>query len=160
MFHLLRVTAVNLPRATRAVGVLLVWALGLIDGWVATHAALPGYVAGLLLAGCAGAAAAGAALVIGVRRVGWPLGVTVAGACLVAYVASRAVAWPGFAAAAGGWHAPLGTLALALEVAVIVLGVSLLGGWSVDRVGARDWATYYSYPRGAEEREQEGVGRW
>ncbi len=139
MFHLLKVTAVNLPRTTRAAGVVLVLALGLIYGWVATHAAMPGYLAGLLLVACAGAAIAGFALLAGSRRVGWPLASAVAGACFVAYLAGRAVT--------GAWHSPLGTLALFLEAGVIALSASLLLGRSVDEVGARDWETYYSHPR-------------
>jgi hypothetical protein len=159
VFHLLRVMALNVPRCTRAAGALLAVALGVIYGWVATHAAVPGYVAGLLLLACAGAAAAGLALAVGLRRFGWPLAAGVAGGCFVAYLASRLVTWPGFAAAAGAWHSPVGTLALLLEVGVGGLYVSLRGGWSIDQVGARDWETYYSRPRPGQELERDGVGR-
>lgn len=145
MFHLLTVTALNLPRATRGAGVLLALGLAAIHAAVAAQTAAPAYVAGLLLVACAGAAGAGLALLAGLRRVGWSLALAVAGACFVGYLASRAMSWPGFAATT--WHIPLGTLALTLEVALGALYLSLLVGTNVDVVGARDWQTYFSRPR-------------
>jgi hypothetical protein len=147
MIHLLKVTALNLPRLTRGAGVMLALVIGLVHVWVATHAAMPSYVSGLLLAAGAAAFLAGLGLLTGFRSAGWRLAVVVSGGCFVAYLVSRTVGMPGFAAAIGAWHTPLGTLALTLEALLAALYLSLRLGWNVDAPGERDWETYFSYPR-------------
>lgn len=144
MIHLLRVTAFNLPRLTRLVGVVLALLLGVVHLWVLTHTTAPAYLNGLFAAASAGSFLAAVALGLGLRGVGWPLGVTVSGGGFAAYVVSRAVGFPRFAEATGAWHNALGTSALILEVLMGAIYVSLLAGWNVDTPGQRDWDTYFS----------------
>lgn len=142
--HLLKVTAFNLPRLTRLSGVVTALLIGVINLWVATHSTAPSYVNGLLIAAAVGSWLAAAGLVAGFRSAGWRLAVTISGLCCVAYIVSRTLGFPGFAAAVGAWHNPVGTLALLLEALLLAVYVSLRLGWNVDVSGQRDWDTYFS----------------
>lgn len=147
MIHLLKVTAFNMPRLTRLSGVALALLVGLAHLWALTHSEAPGYVRALFVVAVTGALLAALGIVAGLRSLGWHVAVTTSGLGLLAYVLSRAVGLPGFAAAVGAWHNPLGTVTATLELLLLVLYVSLLVGWNVDTVGARDWDTYFSHPR-------------
>jgi ABC-type phosphate transport system permease subunit len=142
--HLLKVTAFNLPRATRLLGVLLALLVGMVHLWVATHAPMPVYVSGLLIAAAVGSVLAAVGLVVGFRSGSWRLAVAVSGLCIGGYIVSRTIGFPGFSAAVGAWHYPLGTLALMLEAVLLAVYISLLVGWNVDSPGQRDWDTYFS----------------
>lgn len=146
MLHLLRVTALNLPGLTRAAGIVSVSLLGVINVWAAWQPATPGYVAGLLGVGAVGSFVAALGLVVGRRAAGWLLAVATSLLCLIAYLLSRAIGLPGFGAAVGAWHHPVGTVSLLLEAFVVGLYVSLRVGWNVDARGQRDWDTYFSRP--------------
>jgi hypothetical protein len=144
VIHLLKVIAFNLPRLTRLVGVMTALLVGVVNLWVAAHSSAPSYVNGLLIAAAVGSVLAAAGLVVGFRRAGWGLAVTVSGLCCVAYIVSRTLGLPGFPAAVGAWHDPVGTLSLLLEVLLLAVYVSLRLGYNVDAPGQRDWDTYFS----------------
>jgi hypothetical protein len=144
MVHLLKVTAFNLPRSTRLAGVVTALLVGVINLWAAIHSTAPSYVNGLLIAAAVGSLLAAVGLVAGFRRAGWRLAVTVSGLCCVAYLVSRTLGFPGFSAAVGAWHNPVGTLSLLLEVLLLAVYISLRLGWNVDAPGQRDWNTYFS----------------
>lgn len=149
MIHLLKVTVFNLPRLTRSTGAVTAFLLGLINAWVATHSTAPNYVNGLLAAAAVGSWLAMACFVAGVRSVGvlsvgWGLAATASGLCGIGYIVSRTLGLPGFSAAVGAWHDPLGTLSLVLEVLLLAVCGSLRLGWNVDTAGQRDWTTYFS----------------
>jgi hypothetical protein len=146
VIHLLKVTAFNLPRLTRLVGVVVALLVGVVYWWVAAHSVAPRYVTGLLIVAAVGSLVAATALVVGFRRVGWGLAVTVSGLGGVAYIVSRTLGFPGFSAAVGAWHDPVGTLSLLLEVLLLAVYISLRLGWNVDAPGQRDWDTYFSGP--------------
>ncbi len=130
----------NLPAATRAVGVLLIAAVGMIHLLEAPyHLEVVPYLGALFLINAAACFVAMIGVSRGARGWGWLLGAVISGLALSGYLVSRTIGLPSFAEGVGEWDDPLGSLAMIFEGLYLAGWVSVATGLSVAAPDKRDW---------------------
>jgi hypothetical protein len=134
----------NLPRATTAAGMTLLFAVLAPRAYLLARFDLPAYLAayfGLLIA-CCGVAGVllGIAAKPALTRVGWWLGDLAALVSIVMYVASHSsLGLPGLAREIGRWDYALGTFAIFMAAGYILVHLSVLTGMNVAVPQRREW---------------------
>lgn len=113
------------PRLATAAGIGLLAVIGAVHLLYANgYYLFVAYVGALFYATVAGVVVVAVGLVRGARVWGWTLGVVLAAAALIAYVASRTVGLPMFPVLP--WQDPFGLASMAAEALFIILGVIVL----------------------------------
>ncbi len=140
MIYFLKVTAFNLPRATRLAGILLILLVGLIHLYkFPEHFEAAAYVGVLFLTNFAAAIISALGIYFGAKNWGWLLGAYVAGGAFASYLVTRAVGLPGFEEAVGKWGETWGTFSLVVEGLFVALYLSVATGMAVASPDRRDW---------------------
>lgn len=140
MFYLIKATALNLPRLTRAAGTLLILAVGGIHLYLApAHFAVAAYMGVGFLGNFAASLVAALGIWLGAKNWGWLLGAYVAGGALVAYLVTRSVGIEGFQEAEGNWANAWGTFAMMVEGLYLATYVAVATGWAVAAPDERYW---------------------
>jgi hypothetical protein len=130
----------NLPQMTRAAGVGLILAIGLIHLVEAPeHFEAATYLRALFVANFAVTLASAFGILQGSRTWGWTLGAVASGLALVAYPVSRIFGLPGFPEGVGEWDEPLGSLAMIFEGLFLTGWFSVITGLAVAAPDKRDW---------------------
>ncbi len=130
----------NVPGTTRAAGVLLIAAVGMIHLIEAPHhLKVASYLGVLFLINAAGSVVAMIGVSLGARGWGWLLGAVISGLALSGYLVSRTIGLPGFAEGVGEWDDPVGSLAMIFEGLYLAGWVSVVTGLSVAAPDKRDW---------------------
>jgi hypothetical protein len=140
MLYFLRTTALNLPRLTRAAGIVLILAVGLIHLYLApVHFEAATYLGVAFVINFVASLVAALGIYRGAPNWGWLLGAYVAGGAFVAYLVSRAVSLAGFEEAVGNWANPWGSFALIVEGLYLAVYFSVATGVAVAAPEKRDW---------------------
>lgn len=140
MLYFLRTTALNLPRLTRAAGILLILAIGAIHLYLAPmHFEAATYLGVAFVTNFVASLVAALGIWVGAKNWGWLLGGYVAGGAFVAYLVSRAVGLAGFEEAVGNWANPWGSFALIVEGLYLAGYFLVATGVAVAAPEKRDW---------------------
>lgn len=140
MIDFLKITAINLPRLTRLVGIAMILAVGAIHLFeVPEHFEAATYLGVLFVANAVGSLVSAVGISRGAKSWGWTLGAVVSGLALVAYPISRFFGLPDFPEAAGAWDTPLGSLAMIFEGLFLTGYVTVLTGTVVAAPEKREW---------------------
>ncbi|MDQ3910984.1 MAG: hypothetical protein M3305_04245 [Actinomycetota bacterium] len=137
---LYRTIYLNLPRATRLAGILLILAVGMIHLYKAPeHFEADAYIGMLFVANFVGTLVAAVGIYGGARVWGWWLGALICVGAVLAYLASRTVGLPGLEEYVGEWADPLGSLSVILEIFYLAGYLSVGTGMAVAAPERRDW---------------------
>jgi len=136
--------AFDLPRTVTGLGASLLMGLGAVHAYMlATRPGLPLYFlvyVAVLIAACLAAAAA---MVFSVKpfvpQAGWYAGSLISVAFLVIYVVSRFASLPGLVALTNRWDLAPGTLAMALAGGFIAVHTTVLSGINVAYPQRQNW---------------------
>lgn len=140
MIYFLKVSALNLPRTTQAVGILLILAVGLIHMYKAPmHFEAASYIGAAFVINFVASIVAALGIWLGAKSWGWLLGAYIAGGALVAYLVTRAVGLAGFEEAVGNWANPWGTFAMIVEGLYLAGYFSVATGLAVAAPERRYW---------------------
>lgn len=140
MFYFLSATALNLPRLTRGVGILLILAIGAIHLYLTPrHFEAATYIGVAFVANFVASLVAALGISYGAKNWGWLLGAYIAGGALVAYLVTRAVGLAGFEEAAGNWADAWGNFAMMIEGLYLLGYVSVAAGFAVAAPDERHW---------------------
>lgn len=136
--------AFDLPRTVTALGTSLLMGLVAVHAYLAaTRPGLPlyfwVYLAALITACLAVAAAMAFAAKPLVPQAGWYAGSLVCAAFLVIYLVSRFVSLPGLVAVTGRWDLAPGTFAMAFAGAFIAVHTTVLSGINVAYPQRQNW---------------------
>lgn len=140
MFYFLSSTALNLPRLTRAAGMLLILTVGMIHLYLAPmHFKVATYIGAAFVINFVASLVAALGIWLGAKNWGWLLGAYIAGGALVTYLVTRAIGLAGFEMAVGNWANPWGTFAMIIESLYLIGYVSVAAGWTVAAPNERNW---------------------
>lgn len=140
MFYFLSVTALNLPRLTRVVGILLILAIGAIHLYLAPrHFEAATYIGVAFVANFVASLMAALGIWAGAKNWGWLLGAYIASGALVAYLVTRAVGLAGFEEAVGNWANAWGSFAMMIEGLYLLGYVSVASDFAVAAPDERHW---------------------
>lgn len=140
MLYFLRTTALNLPRLTRASGIALILAVGLIHLYLAPmHFEAATYIGVAFAINFAASLVAALGIWFEAPNWGWLLGAYVAGGALVAYLVSRAIGLAGFEEAVGNWANAWGSFAMIVEGLYLAGYFMVATGAAVAAPEKRDW---------------------
>ena len=140
MIYFLKASALNLPRTTQALGILLILTVGLIHIYKAPmHFEAASYIGVAFVINFVASLVAALGIWLGAKNWGWLLGAYVAGGALVAYLITRAVGLAGFEEAVGNWANPWGTFAIIIEGLYLAGYFSVATGLAVAAPERRYW---------------------
>ena len=140
MFYFLKTTALNLPRLTRAAGIVLILGLGVIHLYrTPMNFELAAYIGVVFVVNFILSLVAALGIFRGAPNWGWLLGAYVAGGALVAYLVTRTVGLAGFEEAEGNWANAWGSFAMMVEGLYLGLYFTVATGAAVAAAEKGEW---------------------